>query len=80
MSMLPDNVAREAAQIDVPVFLGVGEKDMTGPPEQLPEAYPASPQVALHILPGAGHSHFLFPARTGLCDRLAVWARQTLSA
>ena len=32
MSMLPGNVAPEAAQIDVPVFLGLGERDMAGPP------------------------------------------------
>ncbi|MGH8693764.1 MAG: alpha/beta hydrolase, partial [Burkholderiales bacterium] len=30
MSMLPGNVAPEAARIEVPVFIGVGECDMTG--------------------------------------------------
>lgn len=73
MSMLPDNVAPEAAQINVPVFVGVGERDMTGDPALLPAAYPASPAVTLHILPEAGHSHFLFPSRLGLFDRLTDW-------
>ena len=75
MSMLPGNVAPEAAQIDVPVFLGIGEKDLVGPPQDVPAAFSGSPAVTLHILPGAGHSHFLFPARTELFDKVAGWAR-----
>jgi pimeloyl-ACP methyl ester carboxylesterase len=75
MSMLPGNVAPEAAQIDVPVFLGVGDKDMVGSPHQIPAAFSASPDVTLHILKETGHSHFLFPSRTGLFERLGAWAR-----
>jgi pimeloyl-ACP methyl ester carboxylesterase len=75
MSMLPGNVTPEAAQLDVPIFLGIGEKDMVGAPQEVPAAFSGSPAVTLHILPGAGHSHFLFPARTVLFDKLAVWAK-----
>ncbi len=74
MSMLPGNVAPEAAQIDVPVFLGLGELDIAGPPSEIPPAFPASPDVSLHIWPATGHSHFLFPARTELFEQLAQWA------
>ena len=74
MSMLPGNVAPEAAKIDVPVFVGLGERDMAGPPLEAPKAFTSSPAVTFHLLPQAGHSHFLFPARTGLFDRLAEWA------
>lgn len=78
LSMLPGNVAPEALLIDVPVFLGLGERDMAGPPHQIPAAFPGSRDVTLYLLPEAGHSHFLFPARIGLFDRLAAWARSIL--
>ena len=78
MSMLPGNVAPEAAQIDVPVFLGLGERDMAGPPHLIPAAFPASRDVTLHILPETGHSHFLFPSRAELFDRMAAWGREVL--
>lgn len=71
LSMLPDNVATEAAQIDVPVFVGLGERDLAGPPEDAPKAFTGSPSVTLEVLPGSGHSHFLFPARQQLFDSLA---------
>lgn len=75
MSMLPGNVAPEAARIDVPLFLALGERDIAGPPHQVPAAFTGSRDVSLHILPESGHSHFLFPARIGLFNRLAGWAR-----
>ena len=74
MSMLPGNVAPEAARIEVPILLGIGDRDMVGPPERVPASFPASRNVVLHILPETGHSHFLFPARAGLFERVAEWA------
>jgi pimeloyl-ACP methyl ester carboxylesterase len=79
MSMLPGNVAPEAAQIDVPLFLALGERDIAGPTHQIPAAFPKSRDLSLHILPETGHSHFLFPARTGLFNRLGGWARLVAS-
>jgi hypothetical protein len=75
MSMLPGNVAPEAAQITVPLFLALGERDIAGPTHQVPAAFTGSRDICLHILPETGHSHFLFPARTGLFNRLGGWAR-----
>lgn len=74
-SMLPGNVAPEAARIDVPVFVGLGELDMAGPPLEAPKAFTASPAVTFHLMPKTGHSHFLFAARAGLFDALAAWAK-----
>ena len=74
MSMIPGNVAPEAATLDVPVFLGIGERDMVGPPHQVPAAFTASRDISLYLLAETGHSHFLFPARTALFDRLSAWA------
>ena len=79
MSMLPGNVAPEAAQIEVPLFLALGERDIAGPPHQIPAAFTKSRDLSLHILPETGHSHFLFPARTGLFNRLGGWARLVAS-
>ncbi len=78
MSILPGNVAPEAARIEAPVFIGVGERDMVGPPQDTPASFPASRSVVLHVLPEAGHSHFLFPARAGLFNRLADWAKSVV--
>lgn len=74
LSMVPGNVAPEAAQVDVPVLLMLGEHDMAGPPEEASRAFSASPAVRLEVLPGAGHSHFLFASRVELFDRLTHWA------
>ena len=68
----------EAARIDVPLLLALGERDIAGPTHQVPAAFTASRDICLHILPETGHSHFLFPARTGLFNRLGGWARQVL--
>jgi pimeloyl-ACP methyl ester carboxylesterase len=73
-SMLPGNVAPEAAKIDVPVLVTLGEHDMAGPPLEAPKAFTASPAVTFKLLPGAGHSHFLFASRVELFDALAQWA------
>jgi pimeloyl-ACP methyl ester carboxylesterase len=74
MSMLPDNVGPEAAAIEVPVFLGLGARDMAGPPHQIPAAFSRSRDVTLYVQPDAGHSHFLFPTRLDLFARFAAWA------
>jgi pimeloyl-ACP methyl ester carboxylesterase len=75
LSMIPGNVLPEARQVASPVFLGVGEFDMVGPTHEVPASFPASRDVTLHVIPETGHSHFLFPSRIGLFDRLAAWAR-----
>ncbi|WP_428311536.1 alpha/beta hydrolase [Hydrocarboniphaga sp.] len=74
-SMLPGNVALDAARVDVPVYLAVGDRDMAGPPQQIPAAFTASRDIALQVLPDTGHAHFLFAARAQLFERLAVWTR-----
>jgi pimeloyl-ACP methyl ester carboxylesterase len=79
-SMLPGNVAPEAAAIDVPVFLGVGERDIVGPPADVPAAFSGSPRVELLVMPETGHSHFLFQTRLALFEVLAVWIRSACQA
>jgi hypothetical protein len=70
-SMIPGSSAPWAERVRVPVFLGVGERDITGPPHELPAAFPATRDLVLHVQPGASHSHFAFPSCEGLFERIA---------
>jgi len=74
-SMVSGSIAAEMAAVDVPVFLGIGERDITGPAHAIPAAFPAAPEVLLYVLPGAGHNHNVAPNRELLWDRLATWIR-----
>jgi alpha-beta hydrolase superfamily lysophospholipase len=75
LSMIPGSSAPEQAAIDVPVFLGVGEHDIThGDPRVIPSEFPACDDVTLFVLRGAGHNHNVAPPRQQLWDRLAAWA------
>jgi len=76
LSMIPGASAPELAAVDVPVFVGVGEHDITfGDPRQIPAELPAVDDVTLFVLRGAGHNHNVAPTRDRLWDRLAVWAQ-----
>ena len=68
---------REAALIDVPVFLGIGERDTVADPGQEPAKYPRSPDVTLFRLPRSGHCHNFASTRTELWDRVAAWLGST---
>jgi len=74
-SMIPGSSVPWAARVRVPVFLGIGERDITGPPHEVPASFPASRDVMLHVLPGTGHSHFAFATCERLFDRVAAFAR-----
>jgi alpha-beta hydrolase superfamily lysophospholipase len=70
-SMLPGSSAPWAARVRVPIFLGIGERDITGPPHAVVASFPASPDVTLLVLPATGHSHFAFPTCDHLFERIA---------
>jgi len=68
------DVATEAAKaVDVPVFLGLGERDTAPRPYDEPRYYPASPDITLFLLPRSAHCHNFASTRTRLWDRLAAW-------
>ena len=77
-SMVSGSIAPEMAAVTVPVFLGIGEHDITGPAHAIPAAFPGAPEVLLYVLPGAGHNHNVAPNREQLWDRLATWVRTLL--
>ena len=66
--------APDVKVIDVPVFLGFGEHDITGNARATADALARCPDITLFELAGAGHNHNVAPNRTVLWDRLATWA------
>jgi alpha-beta hydrolase superfamily lysophospholipase len=73
-SMLPGSNAPELAAIDVPVLLSIAEHDIVGPTHEAPGYLPGSPDVTLHVLPGAFHNSNVATGRERLWDRIALWA------
>ena len=79
-SMIPGASRPELEAVDVPVFLGVGEFDITGDPHHIPVQFPASRDITLFVCPGAGHNANVAPTRELLWERLFVWLRQIADA
>jgi pimeloyl-ACP methyl ester carboxylesterase len=75
-SMMPGASAAELEAIDVPVFLGVGSNDITGPPHRIPSDFPNARDVTLFVLEGAGHTHNIHTDRARLWTRLVRWTRE----
>jgi pimeloyl-ACP methyl ester carboxylesterase len=73
-SMIPGSLANELADIDVPVFIGNGEHDITGPIADLAQQLPSCPDLTLYTLAGAGHNHVVADNRHALWDRVGGWA------
>jgi len=73
-SMIPGMSAPELAAVDVPVFLGVGDHDITGDAHRIPAQLPGAGDVTLYVLERSGHNHNVAPSRHLLWDRLWRWA------
>jgi pimeloyl-ACP methyl ester carboxylesterase len=73
-SMIPGASASELASIDVPVFLAVGDHDITGAPHVIPGQFPGARDITLYVLADSGHNHNVAPTRRQLWDRLWSWA------
>jgi pimeloyl-ACP methyl ester carboxylesterase len=78
-SMIPGSIGPQLNKIDVPVFLGLGDQDIAGPPHAVAAAFSGSKDVTLIVLPETGHCHFIFPSRTVLFARIAEWAAMVRS-
>jgi pimeloyl-ACP methyl ester carboxylesterase len=72
-AFMPGNVAVEAARLDAPLFIGVGENDMTGPADDLPKQFGGARDLKLVIAPGAGHHPFVASSATWFLDQIADW-------
>ncbi|HUP73098.1 MAG TPA: alpha/beta fold hydrolase [Acidimicrobiales bacterium] len=78
-SMIPGTTAPVLAQIDVPVFVAHGTRDIAGSLPAVAVLFPASNDITLFVLDDSGHNHNVAPTREQLWDRLGRWARTLVS-
>ncbi|BBZ14928.1 hypothetical protein MBRA_51230 (plasmid) [Mycobacterium branderi] len=69
----PGYIKAEAAELDVPVFIGFGERDTAPEPRREPTAYPHSTDITLFICERMAHMHNFASTRGQLWNRLAKW-------
>ncbi|HMC40973.1 MAG TPA: hypothetical protein VKI19_15010 [Acidimicrobiales bacterium] len=69
----PGTVATEAAAIRVPVFIGVGERDVVPDPYVEPKAFFSSSEITLSITERMAHMHNFAQTREKLWSRLHHW-------
>lgn len=72
--MSPGTIAPEAASVTVPVFVGVGERDVCPTPLAEPAAYARSSDVTVFVCPRMSHMHNFASSREQLWTRLESWA------
>jgi pimeloyl-ACP methyl ester carboxylesterase len=73
LGVAPGVVATEAASITVPVFVGVGERDVVPDPWLEPMAYRSANDVTLFVCPRMAHMHNFASTRERLWQRLHGW-------
>ena len=74
--VLPGTIAREAAIIDVPVLLAMGERDVCQDPLRELAAFHSTRDLALTIIPRMAHNHNFAGTRAQLWRRLDAFAAQ----
>ncbi|BBZ11301.1 alpha/beta hydrolase [Mycobacterium branderi] len=70
---IPGVTAAEAALVDVPVFLGYGEVDVSPDPHSEARFYRRSPDVTTFVVPGSAHCHNMATTRHVLWRRMLDW-------
>jgi pimeloyl-ACP methyl ester carboxylesterase len=73
--MTPGQLLGPAASVDVPVFIGLGERDTCIEPLAEPAYFSRSPDVSVFIVPRMAHMHNFATKRERLWHRLVGWAR-----
>ena len=71
--MGPGYVAAEAALVDVPVFLGFGERDVSEDPTREPAMFPKARDVTVYVVPRMAHMHNFASTRRRLWERSLGW-------
>ncbi len=72
----PQYMSAKAARIDVPIFLGNSDLDLSADFHAEPATYPLARDITLFQLAGSAHCHNFASTRTQLWDRLARWIRE----
>jgi alpha-beta hydrolase superfamily lysophospholipase len=73
-------VADQAAAIDVPVLVAVGESDVVPDLRAEASAYPACPHITLTVVPRMTHTYFVAETRRMMWDRKRAWMMALLDA
>jgi pimeloyl-ACP methyl ester carboxylesterase len=73
-AIVPGSVGDSMGRIDVPVFVGIGEHDIASSPHAIAAELPASMDLTLFGLAGAGHNHNVAEGRARLWDRMLAWS------
>ncbi len=68
-------VTEDAGKIDVPVYICLGERDVSPRPYDEPGCYKRSRDVTLHILPRSGHCQSFASTRLEMIERIDGWIR-----
>ncbi len=76
----PGTVTPEAAAIDVPVMIAVGERDVTPDPWMEPTAFPSSSDVSVFVCPQMAHMHNFAATRERFWARLHHWGTGVAAA
>ena len=71
--MSPGYVAAEAAEIDVPVFLGFGERDVSEAPHREPIMFARARDITVYVAPRMAHMHNFASTRELLWNRTLDW-------
>ena len=74
-SIMAGIVAEDAGRIDVPVYICLGQREVSPDPHAEPGFYKGSPDVTLHILPRSGHCQNFASTRAVMWDRIDAWIR-----
>jgi pimeloyl-ACP methyl ester carboxylesterase len=66
-------VTGDAKKIAVPVYICLGQRDVSPDPYMEPYFYKQAPEVTLHILPKSGHCQSFASTRMQMWDRINGW-------
>jgi len=71
----PAMALEDAGKVRVPVYICLGERDVSPRPHEEPGCYHSSKDVTLHILPRSGHCQMFATTRMEMIDRIDGWLR-----
>ncbi len=71
--MAPGFVAADAARVEVPVFVGLGDRDVSADATSEPACYSCSPEVTLAVIRTMAHMHNFAGTRRRMWRRLHDW-------
>ncbi|WP_007510709.1 hypothetical protein [Pseudofrankia saprophytica] len=78
--LTPGVIASEAAAVDAPVLVAMGERDVVADPKGEPRAYLSARSVDLFVCPRMGHMHNFAATRQLLWERIDTWAAWVAAA